>query len=41
MTVGGRAYLTTRLADPHQDLVDQLLEELAYPERSTASESTF
>jgi uncharacterized membrane protein affecting hemolysin expression len=40
-TIGGRAHLVRRLADPHQDLVDQQVRELSYSERSTASESTF
>jgi hypothetical protein len=40
-TIGGRAHLTRRLADPHQDLIEQLLDEFDYPDRSTARESTF
>jgi hypothetical protein len=40
-TIGGRAHLSVRLADPHQDLIEQLLEEFDYPDRSTARESTF
>ena len=40
-TIGGRAHLSVRRADPHQDLIEQLLEEFDYPDRSTARESTF
>jgi hypothetical protein len=40
-TVGGSAFLAVRLGDPHQDLVDQIVSELSYSRRSTASESTF
>ena len=40
-TVGGNAFLAVRLGDPHQGLIDQLVSELPYSPRSTASESTF